>query len=756
MRTMYILRGAPGSGKSTWVSKNNLEQYTLSADSIRLIFQSPVLKINGELGISQNNDKLVWELLLERLEDRMKRGEFVVVDATHYKSNLLNKYKSLIKQYRYKAYVIDFTNITRDELIRRNEARDKYKKVPLEVINKMCAVSENDKEVSSRYTILSPDEALKKLHSSLLYDFTDKYENVAIFGDIHGCHSPLCSYFKAHPYSEKTLYIFTGDYIDRGIQNKETLELLLSLSNNSNVLLLEGNHEGNLRLYSEDKNNKYLNKGEINALDSNELSEYIKQIKKSTGINSPRFITNTVPQIIDINKKDLREFCRKLCQMAYFTFYGKEYFVCHGGIPITPSLFISTKEIIEGVGRYEETTELNKYWEENTPDNCILIHGHRNVLLEDTKASDRVYNLCSEVEKGAPLRVLTLSKNECHSATYESTVFDKNSAEIKKVKNEICVDSKNEKIKELNSNKWINKKILNKNLISYNFSRNAFNRRKWNSVTCMARGLFINPNTEKVVCRGYEKFFSWGETERNKTENLIKSLKFPVFAYKKENGFLALVSYKEEDDNLLVCSKSVDSGAYVDMITEELNKLSKETLEYIKNFCKDNRVTFVFECINQDKDPHIIEYSQNKLVLLDIIQNSLQFEKFSYNRVKEISDKIKIECKKLLYTFDNFKELYNFKKEQDNSFDVKYEGWVLEDSENYMLKYKTRYYKFWKQMRSVKERVQKHQQLNKTYVNTDEVKILNLMQHLDYAGVLKDLSIIDVEKIYHKQTEELA
>src|SRR5574344_1035558 len=189
MRTMYILRGAPGSGKSTWVSKNNLEQYTLSADSIRLIFQSPVLKINGELGISQNNDKLVWELLLERLEDRMKRGEFVVVDATHYKSNLLNKYKSLIKQYRYKAYVIDFTNITRDELIRRNEARDKYKKVPLEVINKMCAVSENDKEVSSRYTILSPDEALKKLHSSLLYDFTGKYENVAIFGDIHGCHS---------------------------------------------------------------------------------------------------------------------------------------------------------------------------------------------------------------------------------------------------------------------------------------------------------------------------------------------------------------------------------------------------------------------------------------------------------------------------------------------------------------------------------------------------------------------------------------
>ena len=40
MRTIYILRGAPGSGKSTWIKENNLEQYTLSADNIRLMYQS--------------------------------------------------------------------------------------------------------------------------------------------------------------------------------------------------------------------------------------------------------------------------------------------------------------------------------------------------------------------------------------------------------------------------------------------------------------------------------------------------------------------------------------------------------------------------------------------------------------------------------------------------------------------------------------------------------------------------------------------
>lgn len=42
MRNLVILRGAPGCGKSTWIKNNNLENYTLSADSIRLFIQSPV------------------------------------------------------------------------------------------------------------------------------------------------------------------------------------------------------------------------------------------------------------------------------------------------------------------------------------------------------------------------------------------------------------------------------------------------------------------------------------------------------------------------------------------------------------------------------------------------------------------------------------------------------------------------------------------------------------------------------------------
>ena len=43
MRSLVILRGSPASGKSTWVKKMGLENYTLCADTIRLLVESPII-----------------------------------------------------------------------------------------------------------------------------------------------------------------------------------------------------------------------------------------------------------------------------------------------------------------------------------------------------------------------------------------------------------------------------------------------------------------------------------------------------------------------------------------------------------------------------------------------------------------------------------------------------------------------------------------------------------------------------------------
>jgi predicted MPP superfamily phosphohydrolase len=78
-----------------------------------------------------------------------------------------------------------------------------------------------------------------------------EYEKVVIFGDIHGCYDPLKEYFDKNPFNENYNYIFCGDYLDRGPQNKEVLEFLISLKDKKNCVFLEGNHERWLRIYSQ-------------------------------------------------------------------------------------------------------------------------------------------------------------------------------------------------------------------------------------------------------------------------------------------------------------------------------------------------------------------------------------------------------------------------------------------------------------------------------------------------------------------------
>ncbi len=59
MRNLVLFRGCPGSGKSTFIENNNLKQYTLCPDELRLLYQTPILCEDGSLKISQNNDRRV-------------------------------------------------------------------------------------------------------------------------------------------------------------------------------------------------------------------------------------------------------------------------------------------------------------------------------------------------------------------------------------------------------------------------------------------------------------------------------------------------------------------------------------------------------------------------------------------------------------------------------------------------------------------------------------------------------------------------
>lgn len=395
MRLLALMRGVPSSGKSTFIKENGLEQYTLSADEIRLLFQSPVMNEQGKYGIEQKHDKKVWKLLFELLEERMKRGEFTIVDATHSKSEMIARYKKLAEKYRYRVVVVDFSHIHIKTLLRRNSLRPEYKRVPESVILNHYERMSTEK-VQNWVDIVKPDEFMDYIKYNPIN--LSKWKKIHHIGDIHGCYTALKKYVKyiGEELKEDELYIFTGDYLDRGLENVETLKYLLTIYNKPNVILLEGNHERHLKAWANDD-----------------------EIKAKHFINSTKIELDNS----DVSKKDVRQLCRKLRQLVYYTYNDKTVVVTHGGIAKLPEnlMFMATDQFIDGVGDYG--TDIDNVWEENEFDNIYQIHGHRNIYRLSIKASNNSYNLEGQVEKGGCLRIVTLSENGFEFYEVKNDVF---------------------------------------------------------------------------------------------------------------------------------------------------------------------------------------------------------------------------------------------------------------------------------------------------------------------------------------------
>ena len=671
MRSLVILRGACGSGKSTWIKNMNLENYTLCADTIRLLVESPILTADeSKITISQQNDNYVWSLLFELLEKRMQRGEFVVIDATHSRSSDFSRYNNLCGKYRYRKYYVDFSDVDIETCKKQNLMREPYKRVPEKVIDKIYSRLMTQQKTSG-WVEIDRNHFWDELGTKL-FDL-NKYTRIHILGDIHGCFEPLNEYFNTYPYSEEEMYIFTGDYIDRGIQNKETLLFLMELAKKPNVLFLEGNHEKCLRYYANDE---------------------IEEIK------SNMFLKKTMFEILDIDKKELSKFCSKIGQIAYFEYDNKKYIVSHGGISYIPEQLqlVALTQFINGVGDYN--VDIDKVFSENEKE-IIQVHGHRNTYEIDNESNS--YNLEGKVEFGGNLKVLQISKGqELQMIKIKNNTYGK-AEEILEIKECRTTNVPNMPIVEqLRNCKSIRETKLDNNISSFNFTRDAFFKKDWNGLTTNARGLFINTETNEVVARGYEKFFNVNERRETELTHLATKFKDKITCYKKYNGFLGIMSLVNGE--LFIASKSTNKGEFAEYFKNiyEKSDIDKQQLLY---FLEKNNVSLTFEVVDPINDPHIIENDKQELVLLDIIDNDIKFKKWDYEKVVELGKMINCNYKEIYKEFDNFRELHEWyiaNTDEDDLTKTDLEGVVIECC-GIMTKLKFPYYNFWKKMRHIKE-----------------------------------------------------
>ncbi len=134
MNTLYITVGLPGSGKSTYAKEfiKGKEIEYLSSDSLRAVY--------GKSEEDQTVTPLVFGHIKRKVDEFLKDGKNVMVDATSVNRKERSDYINTAKKYGAKVIALVF-KMDRAGLIARNQKRGSEggRVVPDWVIDKMLA-----------------------------------------------------------------------------------------------------------------------------------------------------------------------------------------------------------------------------------------------------------------------------------------------------------------------------------------------------------------------------------------------------------------------------------------------------------------------------------------------------------------------------------------------------------------------------------------------------------------------------------------
>lgn len=734
MRYLFVLRGAPGAGKSAFIKQNKLEPYTVSSDAFRCAVRAPIENISGKTMIAGKDDNVVFkQFFYPALENRMKHGDTTIVDTTCSQKKFLQKLRKLCKTYYYHIIVVDFET-SLEKCKTNNVSREEYKIVSDNEIERVYNTI-STWSIPSSVRCVSPDEMLEMITNIYKPLDLSNYKKIHHIGDIHGCYTVLNEYLKGSIDTNDEAYVFIGDYFDRGLQNALVFKYLNAIKDLPNVYLLIGNHELHLFAYT---------RGEL-----------------STG---KRMYKQTIPELHEagITDKQIRSFCKSLIPAMVYNYHDKKVIVSHAGVPCDSVKWCNSEELFTiGTGKYEDIynicDDFNKKYS-----NTIQFFGHRNPEYKPIKINKSCYNLCDTVEMGGNLRCAVLSIDGVEEVLTKNTVCDLGLMELRaenhaKKLNKIVQNISVEKQIELyRKNPYIKESVFaDCHISSFNFTKEAFHKDKWSTMTQKARGIFINTHINEIVARSYDKFFVLGQNNTVTLEAIAENYEDTIHMYIKPDGFLAILGYDSESDDFVFTSKS--EIAPYGLYANHFKKLIEPTItDYnkLKHFTKKNKVSLVFEVCDTKFDPHIIEYANKRIILLDCIKNSFAFTRFSYKDRKQYDrmlasivdsnftqiDGISIECKEYVHSFET-KDIYKNYYYGHNRY---IEGYVCQDDAGNMFKLKTHYYNFHKKTRTIYDYLVKTKKKQATNSYNSKLKMLSF-DELSHAIYIE----YDKTEIYH-------
>ncbi len=676
MKVMYVTVGAPGSGKTHMIDTSPLKELdNIHSDRVRDLVEGFVTKADNETGnVFKVHDtayeKKTWSIIWGLVEQRMEEGKTFCFDSTFLSKNSFSNLRKLREKYGYRVYLLDFTQMSLETLSAQNKSSQRVENsavVPDNVILDMHQRAKKINFPSWTNTIDCVDykEGFNTIIKSLEWKATnvDEYDKVKIIGDIHGCASVLKENV-LKDVDPNTLYIFLGDYLDRGIENAKTFKMLIEHLDDKNFVFLRGNHDRHLERYLQ-----------------------------GLPINNQGTRNITIPALLEkgITKRDIKHFTKKLQDVFVFDYNNRTYVCTHAGLnkqytdDVTHGMgvLLDSSIFVDGVGKFNFDVD---YWYNNEITlylDTIQFHGHRNTF--NTKIDDysTIYNLEQAVERGGNLAVAEVTSQGIETHLYKNEIFDVQYLETN-LDTDISTLS-NQKVKNiLDNSKNILTKEVEDNLFANNFTREVFSKGDFNNFSVQARGLFTD-NEGEVRARGFKKFFNLNQTPETKEKEVLTH-PLPCRISEKIDGFLVIVT--GINGQLKVLSKGGDKS-FGNEGKRILMKTTDKNESVLARYLEDKHLSVTCEVVST-RDSHVIEYDESSITVLDAIYNNYS-EVASFEEAQKFADfsGLSLVDSMTVYRQDMLDGII---QEVKTSMDKNKEGVVLTFSDGFRVKIKSHYY----------------------------------------------------------------
>lgn len=645
MRILLILKDFSSEEGAAFVGKNSAAKFTITP-------KGGFLEDTEEL---DGGDYFVaLAKFSDQLESNMLGRRFIVINDRDVFGIKAIDYPSLVAKHGYKAYTVykDEKNMLEDRENGSSIYNTKLEKTLADLLMPQILAS----EVFDTIKLLPTD--------------ISKYTKVHFIGDIQGVLDPLLTYLSNESGGNPELkddefYVFLGDYLDRGLQNGDTLQWFINICDRPNVILVEGNHEASLRAAPVKKNDHY---------------------------DFYRF-TQAQLAVYNIDKKDIDRLVSKLRPIAYIKYHDKEYACTHAGLGDLPKdlVMISESECIKGkAANYENNLMYNKFLKQTSYPNLNLVHGHSNPDRFPIKVNDRIYNLEGRVEFCESLRVLTLEGSSGISKEH----YIKNSIAPFRLNQQIPVEL-DSSIQDICKIKYLQKYRFGK-LITFNYTKHGDgldefkqNNKNNNDVINFYQSSLLNMETGDIVTR-------WYPADQMRAASSVKNwTNFPINVYENRDSVLVFVGYDAASDGIVVNVRKNADNLPVHLFRSLFYETYINKYAYLKNTLRSENVSLVFDLNTEKTDRSIISCPTDSITLVDVIRRTRYFQKLDLQEVTTIADGLGVACKKVFTTLSSKDELEDFLLAVKSSKVRTLKGFLLDTGSGPMYRVSLPYFALW-------------------------------------------------------------